>query len=155
MGKQTKIRVNCGGYQGKPVSVFAAYDPEYDVLVIARESEYETSPRDGFLRVTTRDADPAHDMVFTEDEVREAIGAFFEMEAMGLVKFAEGMSRLDPKHRIERDGMDERGAKFRFSPDIANGQVAVLIAVYAARRQNSVAKITEFMDELSGALITI
>lgn len=157
-GKQpaTKIRVNCAGYQGKAVSVFAAYDPSTDVLAIVRESSYEVAPREGFLRVTTRAADPTHDMVFSEDETKAAIAAFFDLDAMQLVQYMDGLTRLNPTHRIEHNGMDEHGVVYRISPDITNGQVAVLIAAYAAHRQRSVAAMAGFFEATDlGEVITI
>ena len=154
MAEKVMMRVNCAGQQGQPVSLFAAYDPETDVIVIARESKYEVVPRDGFLRVTMRDADPEHDMVFTENEYHDAIVAFFDLDAMNLVQFANGLAKLSPENKIERDGMDERGVKYRIAPDIGNAQAAVLIACYAARRQRLVAQAEDFMGEL-GSLFTV
>lgn len=152
--QKVMMRVNCAGQQGQPVSLFAAYDPETDVLVVVRETKYETVVREGFLRVTTRDADPEHDMVFTEENYHDAIVAFFDLQAMSLIQFANGLAKLNPENKIERDGMDERGVKYRIAPDIGNAQAAVLIACFAARRQRMVGLAEEFMDEM-GSIYTV
>lgn len=143
-----KMRINASGYQGQPVSVMAGFDPATDVLLIFKESVYETTEREGWLRVSTSDRDAVHDLIFVEDNSREAIVEYFELDAMGLVQYGEGLTRLDPKGRIERDGMDEAGMKYRIHPDITNGQVAVLIAAFTARAQRNVAASNEFFDSL-------
>lgn len=145
------MRVNCAGYGGRPVSVFAMFDPVSDVLAVVRETPYETVPREGFLRVTTQDRDPTHDAVFTEDDTRRGIVAYFDLEAMNRIQFSEGLTRLDPKNKIEREGMDEGGMVYRIAPDISNGQVAILIAAFYARQQRNVASVDDWFD----ALLTI
>lgn len=152
--KRVKMRVNVAGYGGQAVSVFAGYDPDSDVLAIVREGPYEVTARDGWLRVTTQDRDPTHDAVFTDDQARDAIAAYFELEAMNLIQFSEGLARLDPKNKIERDGMDESGMKYRIHPEITNGQVAVMIAALSARRQRGAAAADQFMADL-GQVLTI
>lgn len=147
--KRVKMRINCSGYQGEAVSVFGMFDMETDVLLIGqRAKKYDTEPRDGFLRITTQDRDPTHDGVFLEEQTRDAIVAFFELEAMNLIQFGEGLSSLDPKNKIERDGMDTGGMKYRIAPDISNGQVAVLIAAHTAVGQRAVGRAGEFFGDL-------
>lgn len=149
MTGRVKMRINCAGYGGQPVSVFGMYDPETDVLAIIRKTAYETEPRDGFLRITTQDRDPTHDGVFSESDTRAAIVAFFDLEAMNLIQFSEGLASLDPKNKIEREGIDEGGVVYRIAPDITSGQVAVLIAAHAAKRQRGAAAVDAWMEELN------
>ena len=144
--KTVKMRVNVAGYTGKAVSLYCAYDAETDVLLIAKEGVYEAKPREGFLRVTNQDRDETYDAVFPEDETREAINAFFSLDAMNVLSLTDTMKRHDPKNRIERDGMDERGMRYKIDPSITNGQLAVLIACYYAKRQKNVASVAGFME---------
>lgn len=143
-----KMRVNVAGYKGAPASLFAAYDPATDILLVARESAYEGGERDGFLKITNQVRDSAQDALFTEDDTRSAITAYFELEALRLITLAQSVQRCNPESKIERDGMDERGMKYRIHPDISNAQVAVLFAALYAGRQRSVDVAQGFMDEM-------
>lgn len=143
-----KMRVNVAGYKGAPASIFAAYDPSSDILLVARESAYEGGERADFLKLTNQSRDTAHDAVFTEDDTRAAITAYFELEALKLITLGSAVQRCNPESKIERDGMDEGGMKYRIHPDISNAQVAVLFASLFAGRQRSVGVAQDFMDEM-------
>lgn len=143
-----KMRVNVAGYKGTPTSIFAAYDPVSDILLVARESPYESGERDGFLKITNQVRDAAHDAVFSEDDTRGAITAYFELDALKLITLGQSVQRCSPDSKIERDGMDEAGMKYRIHPDISNSQVAVLFASLFAGRQRSVGVAQDFMDEM-------
>lgn len=147
MTEKIKMRVNCAQYGGQPLSLFAMFDPSTEVLAIVQERPYEVAARDGFLRITTRPSDPVHDAVFSEDEVSDAVAAYFDLSSMGLVQLGD-LARLNPKSKIEQDGMTETGIRYRLAADIANGQVAVLIAALFAVRQRQVATASDFMAEL-------
>jgi hypothetical protein len=142
------MRVNAAGYTGEPVSMLCSYDPASDILLVLKTIPYEAGERAGFLRITTQVADATHDAVFTEDETREAIVSFFALEAMNLINLADAVKRFDPKNKIERDGMDEGGMKYRIQPDINNGQFAVLIACHYAKKQRDVNTMATFLEEM-------
>lgn len=143
-----KMRVNVAGYGGEPVSVFGAFDPATDVLLILRSGEYETAPRDGFLRITTQSRDETHDAVFEADNLREAIVAFYELDSMRLLNLSDTMRRHDPRNRIQRMGVDEHGQKYQIDPSVTNGQIAILIASFYAKQQRAQASAEDFMDDL-------
>ena len=143
-----KMRVNVAGYKGAPASIFAAYDPAADILLVAREATYEGGERAGFLKVTNQVRDAAHDAMFTEDDTRDAINAYFELDALKLLTLGQSVQRCSPDSKIERDGMDEGGMKYRIHPDISNAQVAVLFAALYAGRQRSVGVAQDFMAEM-------
>jgi hypothetical protein len=142
------IRSSMAGYGGSPVSVFCAYDPSTDILAVSRKGDYEGSERDGFLKITNQDRDAAFDALFTEDKIREAITAFFELDALKLVSISSRASACHPSNKIERDGMDERGMNYRISPDIKNEQVAVLAACWYANVQRNVSAVRDFAEEM-------
>lgn len=149
-----KIRVNIAGYAGAAVSVFCAYDPGTDMLLVARvATEYEPGGRDGFLKVTNMPSDAAFDAVFENDRTKEAIEAYFALESMRLITLADPVARFSPSAKIERDGMDESGPKYRVAPDIGCGQVAVLVASLYARRQRAQAAASEAFEEFRAILI--
>lgn len=130
-----KIRINIAGYSGSPTSLYCAFDPATDVLLVARAGEYDGSIRDGFLKITNVNSDQSLDMVFDPDQTKEAIEAYFEMDSMRLLNMGEAVQRFNPSAQIERDGMDESGPKYRVAPGINSGQVAVLVACLVARMQ--------------------
>ena len=132
-----KIRVNVAGYAGQAVSVFCAYDPATGVLLVARSADYEGGDRDGFLKVTTSASDSAHDMLVLPDQTKAAIEAYFDLQTMGLLTLGDAAQRFNPSSKIERDGLDESGPKYRVAPDITSGQVAVLLACMVARQQRA------------------
>ena len=82
MSNAIKIRVNIAGFAGSAISMFCAYDPATDVLLVARvasddqgREKYEAGPRDGFLKVTNVPSDMAFDAIFSSDQTKEAIEA--------------------------------------------------------------------------------
>lgn len=142
-----KIRINVAGFAGAAVSLYCAFDPSTNVLLVARSSEYDGGPREDFIKGTNNHADAAFDLVFDRDHVREAIDAYFSMESMRLLTLGEQVQRHNPATKIERDGMDESGPKYRVAPDIGNGHVAVLLACLVARRQRAHASsLADFKD---------
>lgn len=143
----TIIRVNIAGYGERPASVFGAYDPVTGVLAIAREGAMESDERPGMLRVTNGQTDEWADATFTEEHMREAIQAYFDLQSRRLIIITPKAARVTPDSRIERDGMDDRGTKYRINPDITCGQVAVLVAAWFANIQRSAGKVSDAMEE--------
>lgn len=149
------MRINIAGYAGAPATLFGAYDPDTDVLAIIKEAkEYEGGPRNGFLKITNQQRDAAFDGLFLEDETREAILAFHDLEALKLLMLQGDAKRANPASRIERNGMDEGGIKFNIHPETTNAQVAVLAACLYAGRQRGFQKATAFFSEMT-AITTI
>ena len=146
--QSTLLRINCAGYKGKAASVFCAIDRGTGVLAVARESDLELTDRNGFLRVSNVTRDEFVDLLFTEESLRDAIAAYFELQSLGLLRISERVGRISPDSRIERDGVDERGTKYRLSSDISSGQVAVLIASWVAKSQRDAESALEFADDL-------
>lgn len=150
-----KMRVNIAGFEGAAASLFCAYDPANDLLLIAREgAEFERHRRDGFLHITNQDRDEAIDALFTNDDLQEAISGYFEMSSLGLLTIASEAQRVNPSTKIERDGLDANGPRYRIAPDMSNGQVAVLVACRYAAQQRSVAAASEAVSEIL-SMITI
>ncbi|MCA0214700.1 MAG: hypothetical protein LCH79_16170 [Proteobacteria bacterium] len=151
MGQTVLMRINIAGYAGEPATLYGAYDPGTDVLAIVKiAKEYEGGPRDGFLKITNQQRDAAFDGLFIEEETRDAILAFYDLQALKLLNLQGDAARANPDSRIERDGMDEGGIKFKIHPDASNAQVAVLAACLFAGRQRGYQRTVDFMAELNG-----
>ncbi len=144
-----KMRVNIAGYGGSAVSLFAAYDSATEMLLIAKESELETIDRADFLKITNQKREEHFDGVFSEDETKDAINAFFELEALRLLTLGQSAARCNPTSRIERSGMDEHGMVYRIHPDISNGQVAVMAAALYASKQRNIRVAQSFMAAMA------
>lgn len=147
------MRINVAGYFGRPVSVFAAYSPGTDILLVSREGEYETAERPSFLHITNQFRDEHHDAVFTEHDLKEAIGAYFELDALRLLTLGPKVQRLSPDSKIERMGVDERGMNYRIAPDINCAQMAVMVACLFANRQRHVDAAQDVADVLTAITI--
>lgn len=148
-----KIRVNIAGYgnQGEtPSTVLCAFSRSTGVLSVADEREMERAGRAGFLLVTNIRTDANCDAFFAPDMLREAIAAFFMMESQGLVEISKKAERARPTSKIESDGMDERGVKYRIKSDCGNRQVAVLAACWFANIQRGVGAALDDFDDLYG-----
>lgn len=154
MTKPIKMRVNIAGFAGTAVSVYCAFDPASDVLLIGSVAdEYQGGPRDDFLKITNMGSDSAFDAVFQNDETKEAIEAYFALASMKLIVMKESAKRLTPDAKIERDGMDEQGPKYRIAPDIGCGQVAVLVASLYAKKQRAHAVAAESFKDFQAIYI--
>lgn len=143
------MRINIAGFQGAPATVFGAYDPGTDVLAIVKVAKYEAADRDGFLKITNQMRDEAYDGLFSEQEYRDAVMAFFDLESLKLLSLKGDAQRCNPSSRIERNGMDSTGLLLRFHPDITNEQVAVLAACLYANRQRAVAQMADWADDMA------
>lgn len=147
------LRINVAGYAGKAVSVIAAFDTLADFLLIGGEEDYSDSADPELLKLTNQARDKAYDGLFTEDDTHDAIKAYFELDALKLLEISSEAQRCNPGSKLERDGMDQHGMRYRVAPDITCGQVAVLIAALHAGRLRSMTTAADFMQEM--ALITI
>ncbi len=146
-----KMRVNISGFQGQAASLFCAYDPQTDILLAARPADaYEVDSRPGFLHVSNQAGDPVVDALFDNDGMQEAIQAYFDMDSMGLLQFSDLAQRFNPASKLERDGLDASGPKYRVAPDMSCGQVAVLVACHYARGQRGMATALGMFDEIRG-----
>lgn len=160
-----KIQATFIGYGGRPCSLFSALDPDTDVLVIASEADYRTQRRDECI-VITNNPDIPRDSLFTEDNIKDAISAFYALKAGVAVDgkssrlvFSDKAIRANPEQSIEKDGIDENGVKFRVSESISCGQMSALATCLYAMKAGKVERTVQLMEEFSilagGGIITI
>lgn len=155
MAQTNYLRVNAAGFSGDGSSLICAYSPETDMLLVSRSQNYEggepkgkdgKSLRDQFLCLTNQQSDKIHDGVFEEEFFKDAIRAFFSRRDMRLINLSKDSTRFDPSNKIERDGVDQNGVRYRLADDITNPMVAVLIACYYAMKQKDVESANDFME---------
>jgi hypothetical protein len=150
------IQSSIVGYSGKPCSLFSAYDEESKVLVVSVEADYRRERRDGCL-IITNDPDIERDMLFSEEDMKEAISSFFSLQGgmamdnkSNRLVFADKAARANPAQSIEKDGMDANGQKYRISENITCAQIAALATCnYVISRHGTVEKMMVMTDVLA------
>lgn len=139
------IVVSISGYAGEPVSLLAFSDPGNGVLAIAKKTrDFQEAGLEGFAFVTNTRAE-TYDCLFTEEHMADAIRAFLVGEGSELITLGDHASRYRP--RIETDGVNESGQKYRLPADLTNGEVAVLALTHFHSRQRAITTAGAAMDE--------
>jgi hypothetical protein len=149
------IQASIVGYSGKPCTLFSAYDEDSQVLVVSVEADYRTQRRDGCM-IITNNTDIDRDGLFTEDDLKDAINAFYGLHSgvandgqSSRLVFSDKAARANPGNSIEKDGIDSSGQKFRISESITCAQIAALATCwYAHSRVGTVNKMLNMADEL-------
>lgn len=135
-------------------TVFGMFDHETGVLLLdgcRTEKPGVKAQRGGDSAVVINDPRLGdYDVVLEEDHIRDAIGAYFSIQSSGLLKLTREVERHAPQSAIEHDGIDDKGTKYRVSPSITNGQMAVIALCWLAKRQDSVEAQLGGFDELPG-----
>lgn len=142
------LRVNIAGFQGEPVSLYGAFDHADDLLLISESQVYEPGDAPAMLKISNQERDAFRDDLVGDDNMQDAIRAYFEMEGLKLLVLGEKAKRHAPSNKIERDGVDEGGLRYRISPDITCAQVGVMFACLAAKRQRAVGGALNIMEEI-------
>lgn len=146
-----KFVVSISGYGtngAKPVSLVCFHDTQSDFLIVDSEMEFvEARPVD-FALVTNLPLQ-TRDFLFTEEHIRDSIRDYYARDGQGIIDIDDALMRFRPDGKIERDGIDERGPKFRLSPDIGNGEVAVLAAVAFVGAQTPINDAMTAMNEFT------
>lgn len=143
------IRVNIAGFSGEPVSLYAAFDHADDLLLISDSKAYEGGEAPDMLKISNQDRDAYRDDLVGDEQLQDAIFAFFEMDGLKLLALSDRAKRHNPGTKIERDGIGEGGVRYRISPDITCAQVGVMFACLAAKRQRGITGALSIMEEIS------
>lgn len=150
------IQTTIVGYSGKPCSLFSVYDNDSKVLVISVEADYRRERRQDCM-IITNDTEIERDGLFSEEELKASISAFFNMQAgvaidgkSNRLVFSDKAARANPAQSIEKDGMDASGQRFRISESITCAQIAALATCwYANTRYGSVEKALDMADSIN------
>lgn len=133
-----KILVSIGGYGGtgaEAITLFANRDEATGVLVVLKKEEYTETPRPGHAFVTNMKL-PNYDCLFKEEHLSDAIRAY--KEALGLDTIVLAPEALKYAPRIESDGVDTQGQKYRLHAAMSNGELAVLALAHFMSRQRAI-----------------
>jgi CRISPR/Cas system-associated protein Csx1 len=132
------LQITITGYQGKPATLFCAYAPDTHILVVSVESAYRAE-RHATCTIVSNNDSGLRDVGFDEGKLADAISAFYALQggiaADGVssrLVFDERGKRCNPAGSIDKDGINERGQKYRVSESITNGQMATLAACWYA-----------------------
>lgn len=139
-----KVMASVSGYNGESVTLVGLIDPATGVLAIAKSVKFREVGDEGFAFVTNIRAE-AYDCLFTEEHWAQAIRDFKIAEGSQTLAIAEAASRWVP--RLETDGVDEKGQKYRLPENLQNGEVAVLAMVHFQQRQKALTTADDAMDE--------
>lgn len=153
------IQATIISFLNKPSTVFGVYDTKGKVLVISIETSYRRERRDNCI-VITNDNTIDRDILFDEEKMGQSVEAFYALKggiatdsASSRLVFAEKAMRANPTDSVEKDGIDNHGQKYRFSPDITNPKVATLAACwYAYYKANLAGEATIMRQKLAESL---
>lgn len=148
------IQAEITGYSGLAVNLMGALDMDSGLLIVARELAMGERT-DGAVIVSNDPRAEQRDSLFDEDRLQNAIRLFFRAQATGMIELLSAVSKFDPSHKIEANGLDENGSKYRLAPDVMNGNIAVLALVDAADRAYTAQKATDFSSELAELFMSI
>jgi hypothetical protein len=139
-------------------TVFGVLDVATGVLLIdmsatARPGQPEKR-MEGCAVVTNNAGAEDCDQVFTEADLRAAIADYYAFAGRGLLVLEKPVQRLDPASKIEPDGLDEHGRKYRIAQDMSNGQIAVMVLCWFASRQAGFARQLDAFDDMMDLTVT-
>lgn len=141
-----KIMSSVSGYSGESITLLAFADPETGILVIVKKADqFEPEALEGFAFVTNLRAE-SYDCLFKEEHLAQAIRDFVVGMGEETVSLGESAARYKP--RIETDGVDESGQKYRLHDDMTNAEIAVLALVHFHMRQKAIGNADSLTDDL-------
>ncbi|MEJ7804441.1 MAG: hypothetical protein WKG03_00755 [Telluria sp.] len=149
-----RIQAEISGYGGPAVNVLGALDPESGLLIVARELKLGER-LDDVLVVSNDPRAERRDRLFSEDDLQDAIRLFFRAQSTGMIELLPTVSKFEPAHKIESNGIDENGTKYRLSPDITNGNIAVLALTKLADATYRAQSATDFAEEMASLFLSI
>ena len=144
-----RIMVSIGGYGGAgadPVTLTAFKNNALGSLVVLDKVTYRDTPDAGFAFVTNLRLQN-YDCLFKEEHLADAITAYKEGEGMATIILADDVARYRP--RIESDGVDTSGQKYRLAGDISNAEVAVLALAHFMSRQRGIEAVGRMSDDIA------
>lgn len=144
-----KIMVSIGGFGpagAMPVTLMAFKSNALGTMTVLNQITYREFPDEGFAFVTNLRL-KNYDCLFKEEHLAAAITAYKEAEGMGTILLADDVAKWRP--RIESDGVDTQGQKYRLHGDIGNAEVAVLALAHFMSRQRGIESVTQMSDDIA------
>ena len=78
MSSQQPLQTNILGFEGPPATLFSSYDADAMILTVVATMPYQPKPREGCL-VISNDTTMHRDSPFTDRDMKDAIGAYFQL----------------------------------------------------------------------------
>ncbi|SEN69711.1 hypothetical protein [Nitrosomonas marina] len=160
-----KIQSTFSGYNGGACTLFSLLDTDTNVLAISVQAEYRKERREDCV-VITNELDIDRDKLFTDDDIKDAISAFYALQ-QGVASdgkdtrltFSDRAARANPASSIEKDGIDVNGPRYRISENVTCGQMAALATCLHAIKAGKIEQTLEMASELtrlmSGEIVSI
>ncbi len=151
------VQAQIVGYHGRPVNLLGMLDRQTGLILIGKELEVNHRQQ-GALFVTNDAQDPQTAMrnqLFSTEDLRDVIELYFAVDSTGRLAKVASTERHKPAHKIERDGYDERGARYRLADDVSNGNVAVLAIVWSIAQAELAQEGIDFCGEMAEMFVTI
>lgn len=164
MKQQTIIDCRISGFSPDSIRMIAIYDSQNDQLTISKALPYQppTDPykgktaqqiaqlkeleRNTVVVVDNSNAFPKWDLHFVETEnLDEAINAYYMLERTKCLILSDAVrQQYNPEGIIEVRKMDIAGKKYELnSEEVTNGNIAVMVACWAARRARNASVMVE------------
>lgn len=148
MAKVHRIQVTIGGYKGHGTTLIAGLDTGTGILVVMKQHKYsEKLIKSDMTMITNMDLDDA-DTVFTDKDIKSAVESYFTRCAQSTIVIKDEARRFTPDSKVETDTVTTTGRTYRISPDIDNGQMAVLALCAFVDKQKGVGGTIEALNEL-------
>lgn len=139
-----KIMASVSGYSGDSVTLAGVIDPANGILAVVKSVKFREAADEGFAFITNTKTE-AYDCLFTEEHWAQAIRDYQVAMGNETMTITDAATRFKP--RLETDGVDEKGQKYRLHADLLNGEVAVLAMVHFQQRQKALTIADDAMDE--------
>jgi hypothetical protein len=148
------LQAEINGYKGQAVNILAAVDGGTGLVIVSQEVAFgERTP--GALIVSNDPRAPSRDMLFDEGKLAGAIDRYFRADSTGMVELLASVQRHKPTNAIQVGGVDASGTRYQLSPEITNGQIAILAIMYAAGNTLSIEDTSEFAQDMADMFMTI
>lgn len=148
------VQAQIVGYHGRPVNLLGMLDKQTGLILIGKELE-ANQQHQGAIFVTNDAKTALRDQLFETDHLRDALELYFARDGSGRLAMVASTERYKPAHKIERDGYNERGARYRLADDVSNGNVAVLAIVWTMAQADTAQDGIEFCEEMAAMFATI
>lgn len=149
-----KLQAEISGYQGKAVNLLGALDTDSGLFIISKEMPAGERV-EGATVISNDPRAERRDCLFTEDRLQDAIRLYFRASATEMIELLDTVAKHNPAHKIQSDGVGENGTKYSLSPEVTNGNVAVLALLDAADVTYKAQSATDFSSELADLFLSI
>lgn len=144
-----KIQTTIAGFKGEPKTLIGNLDERTGVLVMVKEVKHRESRIAPDMALVSNLALADLDFTFKDEHIRDTIRAYYTRKAQLTLDVMNEIRSCEPDNMIEQDAVDEGGRRYRISPDITNGQIAVLAAVAFVEHQTGFSAAISVANELA------